>query len=264
MDVFSTEFLGGVVENLQRPSSFILDRYFTRVQTFATEEIHFDIIDKKRRIAPFVSPASPGKVMNKVGNKVNTFAPAYTKDKRVFEPSVALKRAVGEQIGGNQIEPHSRLETAIAIELQDQLDVLTRRFELMGVESLRTGKCVISGDLYESQTVDFQRAAALTPTTLAGNARWNQTGTSTPLTNLKTWARLAFKQSGVYPTDIFMSPTDFDLFLQASEVSTRWNSLNAQRLGVDVKLGAPITEGGVYMGSIDGFNIFMYAGWYTA
>jgi hypothetical protein len=52
MDFYSTEYLMGVVESLIRPSSFILDKYFTRVQTFATEEIFFDVIDKKRRIAP--------------------------------------------------------------------------------------------------------------------------------------------------------------------------------------------------------------------
>lgn len=264
MDVFSTEYLAGVVENLIRPPSFILDRYYPTVQTFESEEIHFDIIDKKRRLAPLVSPYVPGKVMNKVGRKVNTFSPAYTKDKRVFEPSLGFKRAIGEQIGGMQLDPARRIEQAVVVELEDQVDVLTRRLELMAVESLRTGKCVIAGEQYPSVTVDFQRDATLTIAALAGGARWNQVATATPLDNLRTWALKALKLSTVYPTDIYMHVTDYQFFIQCVQVKDRWTALNSNQLGTNIALGKELTEGGVYMGSIDGFNIFVYSGWYTA
>jgi hypothetical protein len=107
MDRFSTEFLMGVVQDLKRPARWFLDRYFTRVETFATEAVDFDIIDRTRRIAPLVSPLVPARVMNQAGREVRSLTPAYTKDKRVFEPARGFKRAVGEKIGGS-LTPQQR------------------------------------------------------------------------------------------------------------------------------------------------------------
>jgi hypothetical protein len=49
---------------------------------------------------------------------------------------------------------------------------------------------------------------------------------------------------------------------RARDVSARWQALNSNQLGTSLLLGAPLVEGAVYMGQIDGFNIFVYAGWY--
>jgi hypothetical protein len=125
------------------------------------------VIDRKRRIAPLVSPLVPAKVMNQAGRVVRSLTPAYTKDKRVFEPGRGFKRAVGEKIGGS-LTPQQRVDVAIVGEMEDQLNVLTRRQEVMAMESLRTGKIVLSGDQYPAVTVDFQRDATLTPTNLSG------------------------------------------------------------------------------------------------
>lgn len=267
MDVFSTEYLMGVVESLVRPPSFILDRYFNRVETFTSEEIHFDVIDKKRRIAPFVSPYAPGKLMNKQGRKVNTFAPAYTKDKRIFEPSLGFKRAAGEQIGGNQLLPAQRIELAIVENITDQVEILTRRMEMMAVEALRTGKNVIAGENYPSVTVDFGRDASATPANLAGAAKWNNadTSTPTPLDNLRTWALNALKLSGNWTVDVFMPVLTFQNFIKIDQVKERWQALQAGNLGTNIQLGVQFDgEGAVKVGSIDQFNIYVYAGWYTA
>lgn len=260
MDRFSTEYLSGVVEDLKRPARWFLDRYFPRVETFSTEAIDFDVVDRKRRIAPLVSPFVPAKVMDKVGREVRSLTPAYTKDKRVFEPGIGFKRAVGEKIGGT-VSPAQRVELAIVSEMSDQLDVLTRRQELMAAESVRTGKVVLSGDQYPAVTVDFQRAAALTPANLAGVNLWSAS-TSVPLDNLKTWALLVLKQSGVYPTDVVMAIDVFTAFVNHASVSDRWKSINSRQAGTEIRLGAPLLEGAVYMGFIDGFDIWVYAGWY--
>jgi hypothetical protein len=260
MDRFSTEYLMGVVEDLKRPPSWALDRYFTRIETFGTEAVDFDVIDRKRRVAPLVSPLVPAKVMNQAGRVVRSLTPAYTKDKRVFEPGRGFKRAVGEKIGGS-LTPAQRIDLAIVGETEDQMNVLTRRQEVMAVEALRTGKVVLTGDQYPSVTVDFQRDAALTPANLAGAALWSAS-TSTPLDNLKTWALLGLKKSGVYLTDVVMAIDVYTAFVNHASVSARWAALNSAALGTTLALGKPQIEGGVYMGSIDGFNIFVYAGWY--
>jgi hypothetical protein len=201
--------------------------------------------------------------MNRRGRKVNAFSPAYTKDKRVFEPKDGFKRAVGEQIGGTQIDPARRIEMAIVDELTDQVEILTRRLEMMSVESVRTGKVVVVGDGYPSVTVDFGRDASLSIADLAGGARWNQIATSKPLDDLRGWALKVLKLSGAWPADVYMHVNTYQWFIQAAQVKDRWTALNSNQLGTNLVLGREVTEGGVYMGSIDGFNIYVYSGWYT-
>jgi hypothetical protein len=139
--------------------------------------------------------------------------------------------------------------------------MLTRRQEVMACEALRTGKIVLSGDQYPAVTVDFQRDATLSPAALAGAALWSA-GTATPLANLLTWSLIGLKKSGVFLTDVVMAVDVYQAFIANADVKARWQALNSNRLGTDIALGQPLVEGAVYMGSIDGFNIYVYAGWY--
>jgi hypothetical protein len=113
MDIFSTNVLVGVVQSLIRPPSFFLDRFFPTIQQENTEEIHFDLDNGKRRIAPFVSPLVAGKIVESRGFTAKTFRPAYVKDKRVFDTSRPLRRAMGEQIGGS-LSPEQRIQATLA------------------------------------------------------------------------------------------------------------------------------------------------------
>ena len=260
MDRFSTEYLMGVVEDLKRPPRFFLDRYFPRVETFSTEAIDFDVVDRKRRVAPLVSPLAAAKLTNQVGRVVKSLTPAYTKDKRVFDASRGFKRAIGEKIGG-AVSPAQRIDLAIVGELEDQVNMLTRRQEVMGAEAMRTGKIVLVGEQYPAVTVDFNRDATLSPVALAGGAMWSA-ATATPLDNLRTWALLGLKKSGVFLTDVIMSVDVYQKFIVNAAVQARWAALNSNQLGTNLQLGVAQVEGAVYMGQIDGFNIFVYAGWY--
>lgn len=161
MDIFSTHVLSKVVENLHSPSSFLLDMFFPQEQRSETEEIYFDTQESKPRISPFVSPLMPGKVVEHEGYRTKSFKPAYVKDKRRFTPDMPFKRMAGEKIGG-EMTPAQRLEKAVAVTLNNQLDCLTRREEVMASEVLRTGKITVEGDGYPAVTVDFGRDASFT------------------------------------------------------------------------------------------------------
>jgi hypothetical protein len=261
MDVFSTEYLMGVVEDLKTVPSFALNRYFGTQRMFETEAIDFDVVDRKRRIAPLVSPLAPGKVMNQVGRKVTSIKPAYTKDKRVFDPNTGFKRAVGETIGGS-LTLEQRIQLTIVGELEDQLNLLNRRKEVMAMEVLRTGKCVLSGENYPTVTLDFGRDATLSPATLhGGGSQWDQA--SDPLANLRTWALLSKKLSGVYPSDVIMAVDAFNAFINNAKVTPRWQVQNTGMINVDLKLGELLDEAATFMGVIDGFRVFVYADWYV-
>lgn len=255
-DLFSTNILLGVQNSLIATPQFFLDKFFPSIQAQATEEIHFDVLNKTRRLAPFVSPVVAGKPMLQNGMTTKTFKPAYVKPKFVFNPRRALKRSAGEPIGGS-LNPAQRVQVLLAQDLQDQMDMINRRMEVMAAEALRTGAVTVTGELYPTQNVSFGRDAGLT-VTLSGAARWGQSGVK-PLDSLQDWSQTMLQKSGAMPTEVVMDVATWKVFRADADVKTR---LDRFRGITTMQVDAQIAEGGVFMGNIDGFNIYVYAGWY--
>lgn len=257
MDIFATSVLTGVVRSLFVPPSFLLDTFFPNEQQDSVEEIHFDVENGRRRITPFVSPLVEGKVVASKGFKTATFKPAYAKDKRVFDPSRPLKRAMGEQIGGT-MSPEDRIRATLAYELNDQVTNLRRRLELMASQALVTGKVTVSGDQYPTQVVDYGRDAACTVTLTGGN-RWGQSGVK-PLDSLQDWSQLVLQLSGAMPRTVVMTVDVWKVFRNDADVKVQ---LDRFRGNSTMMTNAQIEEGATFMGNIDGYNIWVYAGWYV-
>lgn len=257
MDIFSTAVLARVVANLKRPKLFLLNSFFRLEQNETSEEIHFEVEQGRRRIAPFVSPLKAGKVVANNGRTVNSLKPAYIKDKRQFKPNAPLRRAIGEQIGGN-LTPEQRIQINLGTSLADQVLCVDRGLEVMAAKAMIYGKYVIKGEDYPAQLIDFQRDPELTVIKGPG-AKWTDNGVS-PLDNLQDWALLVAKKSGVYPTEVVMDSDAWKVFRNKADVKDRWNSLNAN---IATLQPAAAGDGGKFMGSIDGFDIYTYADWYV-
>ena len=256
-DLFSTDVMLQVVTSLKRPPQFLLDRFFPNVSTEQTEEIHFDVESKARRVAPFVSPVVEGRVVASQGFTTKTFQPAYVKDKRVFDTARPLKRAIGEAIGG-ELTPENRVRRFLAQDLMDQIEMVDRRLEIMAGEALRTGGVTVTGDGYPTQNVAFQRDAGLS-VVLSGAAAWGQAGVK-PLDDLQDWSQLVLQKSGAMPRDVVITVDVWKIFRADADVKDR---LDLRRTTGELNLGARMDEGGTYMGNIDGYNIYVYAGWYV-
>jgi hypothetical protein len=230
MDLFSTNSLVAVIKELREPSTFLLDRFFPNQLNDPSEEIHFDIDKSKPRITPFCSPLVAGKVVNSKGFRTATFKPAYAKDKRVWQPNKPLKRVIGEKLGGS-LTPDQRIALLLGQELDDQLQMLTRREVVMASEALRTGKVTVSGEQFPTTVVDFERAAALT-IQLAANDRWSIVhADSNPLIDLEDWATLVQNEGGGVITDWVMDPKAWQLFrdriVQRGEAESLFNWMRA-------------------------------------
>lgn len=257
MNLFSTNVLTAAINSLVATPSHLLDLYFPYVQTESTEEIHFDLVDKTRRLAPFVSPVLAGKVVDAQGFSTKTFKPAYLKPKTPFDANRPLKRIPGEQLGGN-LSPEQRLQFLVAQQLLDHKDMVRRRLEVMASEALRTGKVTVSGEGYPTVVVDFGRDATLTKVLTAGT-KWSDAGVS-PLDNLQSWAQLVLKKSGAMPVDVTMDVDTWVIFRKDPAVETALDLTRAA--GSVLNTGAQLKEGGVFMGTVHGFNIYVESGWY--
>jgi hypothetical protein len=248
-----------VVASLYVAPQFLVNRFFSNVQTDTTEEIHFDVLAGKRRVAPFVSPLVEGQVVQSQGYTTSTFKPAYIKDKRVFDMNRPLKRAAGEQIGG-RMSPAERLRALVAQDMTDQLDMLNRRLEVMAGEVLSTGKSTISGDKYPTVIVDFGRAVG---NTVVASPLWSDTANSDPVKDLETWSMSILQSTGAALNDVVMTPDAWTLFSTNSKVLNRLNLFRALSQPPTLLSEAVLQEGGSFRGTIDGFNIWVYSAWYV-
>lgn len=260
MDIYSTVALNRLVQSLIRPQTALLSAFFPEVQTSDSEEIFFDVENKKRRIAPFVSPLREGKLVEDEGYVTKSFKPAYTKDKRVHDPMKALKRLAGETIGGS-MSALDRHQANLAISSADQLDMLTRRKEVMASEVLRTGKCTISGEGYPTVVVDFGRNVDHTVALTLGD-RWGETGVK-PLEDIEDWSLLILENSGAGVKDVIMDTKAWRLFKADEDVEKKLDSrpLSASTDSIVAVQFAKI--GVTFKGMIGEVRFWVYQDWYV-
>jgi hypothetical protein len=255
LDLYDTTQLQGVIETLRPPRSFWLDLCFPTVLTFETEMIDFDVVDKSRRLAPFVAPTVQGKVMSSEGYTTKSFKPAYVKPKGVVDPRRVFKRRAGEAYTGS-MSPGARRNAIIADILAEQVAMHQRRREWMAAQAIVEGAVTVAGENYPTQTVSFGRAAGQT-ITLAGAAQWGQAGVN-PLDSLETWAELMFESSGYAPTQVIMGVTAWKTFRANADVK---NALDTTYRGAssNVNVFDPGNGEAVqYRGTIGPWGVWTY------
>jgi hypothetical protein len=257
-DIYDSSVLSGVVRNLLGVPQFLLDRYFPIEQTETSEEIHFDVEDGRRRIAPFVSPLVEGQIVASKGYTTNTFTPAYIKDKRVVDMNRPFKRSAGEAFGGDRT-PIERLRAHIASEMADQRNMVDRRLEVMAALVVCNGKILIEGEKYPPVIVDFQRLG--THNAVAAPL-WSDPA-SKPLDDLGAWSGIVLQDTGVMAMDVIMPPNVWKVFRANKQITDEIALYRPLNQPPTLQSGTAQQEGGVYMGNVDGYNIYVYAGWYV-
>lgn len=256
MDIFSTDVLVRVVDQIVPQYSYLTRNFFPGYSQETGADVHFDVRKGSRRIAPFVHPTVQGQLVEKTGFHTTTLSPAYIKDKRVFDANAPFKRTAGEAIGGN-LTPQERMDAMVRFELSDQIAMLNRRIEVMAGEVLATGKLTIEGELYPKVVLDFKRDATLT-VPLSGASEWGDTGIS-PLDDLENWAELVFAKSGVRPRKVVMTLDAYKLFKNSAAVV---KILDRYRANNTVTGNVVEDDDGWFAGQIGGFDITVYAGTY--
>lgn len=192
-DLYSTDELLPMVESLFVPGNFLLNAFFPEVIEFTTSQVHFDRVLPDRRLAPFVSPLSPGKIQQPKGFQVETLVPAYLKPKNQVTGEEVMRRRPGEALTGS-MSPSERREAAFFDYLLNHRQKIERRLEWMASAILRTGQVVITGDDYPAVTVNFARDTDLTKA-LTGTDEWGDVGVS-PFDDLQGWADEVGTESG--------------------------------------------------------------------
>jgi len=242
-DILETHELAGVIRNFPPQSSYWLDLCFPRAHYSTTEFIDFDVVDKARRLAPFVAPNVQGQPMLSRRESVRKFKPAYLKPKDALDPARVLRRMAGEGIGGS-LSPQERYDAIIADTLLEQSEGIDRRLEWMACNAIVHGQVEVVGENYPSVTVGFGRRAENTKT-LAGGARWNQPTTATPAADIEAWATEMLRRSGRRLTRVTLTPAAKTAFFATDEIKylleTRRGSLaSAEQVNASGEVAYPV------------------------
>lgn len=215
MDLYTPAELQGVIETLIPEQNFFLDNFFQDEKTFTTEEIAFDKIESRVRIAPFVAPNMQGKPQKRQGYKTDFFKPAYVKPKNGLTPNMAFPRKVGEPIG-QPMSPQEKWDALITKELADQEASIRRRWEWMAMQATLNGAVTVVAEDYPSTTVDFGRDPDNT-VTLTGTVRWGQADAD-PIDDLEAWAGQIQSKTGAVVTTVYMAPDVWRVFRKDPDV----------------------------------------------
>ena len=193
-DILETSELVGVIENLPTVPSYWLDLCFPRAYASQSEYIDFDLVDKAKRLAPFVAPNVQGKPVLGRRREMRRFKPAYIKMKDPVDPNRLLERRAGEPFGGS-LTPQQRADAIIADILRDHGDMLDLREEWMAAMAIQNGQVTVVGEDYPEVTVGFGRNVNHTKV-LTGTARWGQAATATPINDIASWNSEMLTNSG--------------------------------------------------------------------
>lgn len=260
-NLYTTRQLIQSLNAMDRPTAALRDRFFGARHYSDTEEIAFDKLKRRRKMAPYVSAHVPGKPRALRGGEVRTFKAPYVKPLTPIRPNDSLVRAAGEDFSA-PLSPGARRARLINQTLLDQDDEITRREEAQCFEVITAGKVVVSGEETDAYEVDYGRDAALT-VELSGVSRWGESGVDIR-TNVTNWSTTVSQKSGGTVTQVVMGSGSAELFTGDAEIreildnrrqATGQMELGSQNAGADDN---PI----VYLGSIGQFDYHLYNGSY--
>lgn len=217
VDLFSTRTLLSALEYMKKPTTFLLDLFFTVEEPVDSDTIDIDIVRNGEKMATFVSPIVEGKVVKNEGFTTHSIKAPYLKEKMLLTPKDLMVREPGTTIYGPRDGLEQRKQRNLAKKLRIMLDRFTRREEWMASKGLTTGKVTVVGEGVPSREIDFDMKATHLPVNL-DTSRWSDTTNSDPIEDLKTWAQLIFEDSDRVPDKCVMGKTALNLFLNHPKV----------------------------------------------
>lgn len=185
-ELYQTHELLRVLDNNGPEETEYFMQFFPSEHRSEKESIDFDLLDRHRRLAPFVAPNVQGQPMVQLGYDTRSFKPAYSKPKHLLDPNRIVRRRAGEAYGGTMSNAQ-RENAIIADTLLEQAEMIRRRWHWMCAEAVVKGAVTVGGENYPEVTVDFRRNPANT-VTLSGGRLWSNPTTARPLDDIKAWA----------------------------------------------------------------------------
>lgn len=201
-DIYSFPYLFRVVEAMPKPSTYILDQFFSEGETFEKDEIEIQTKKGHKPIAPYVNELLPGKVILRTGFTAKQYKPALVKPMRIITRIDTTVRQAGESLY-NPDSPEVRAEKLLAQDLVELNDSITQRKVEMGSNLIFTGKVTQVGEgVNQELDYDFENKYVLSGSDLFSS------DTADVIGILGEIKRDVMQKSGKTPRKVF---TTFDV-----------------------------------------------------
>ncbi|BBD01844.1 major capsid protein [Sphingobium sp. YG1] len=253
--LYGTDELMDIIEPLFIPGNFLLKLAFPGIMEFTTEQVSFDRVIDDMRLAPWVSPLAPGKIMQPRGFQRESLIPGYLKPKNAITGKEVLKRMPGEPLGGDR-SPEERRALIMVKYMTDHRTYIERRLEWMASSILRTGAVVIVGDDYPSTRVDYARDADLTKTLLTTD-RWGETGVS-PYDDVDAWIGEVADTSGAAVNVVVMDAQAWNFYQADPKTQKALDRTLGQTASINLGLTPALPGSPVYKGNIGNVEFYVY------
>jgi hypothetical protein len=263
---YETWELDAMVSQIEKPNPWLLRTFFPTERLFSSKTIEFDLLDRGRRMAPFVSPMVAGKPTRREGFRTRSLTPAYIKPNDIILPGDGFTRLPGENYGG-AMSPQQRFDRLVLEKLELYMDMVDNRLEWMAASALVNGGITISGEDYPTTYVDFGRDPRL-DIYLIGAAKWTGS-TSDPMQDIES-ASLDVRviSKGAVITDLVMDGQTWNVLKKNSEVQDLLNIFYRRSLpgqtpsAIDAGPRTNINEAS-YVGTLNGrLDLWVYDAYY--
>ena len=256
VSIYEPRTMGRIVEKLPPVRTFFRDTFFRREETFNTESVDVDFVKGTRKVAPFVHRIIGGKTVPNTGYETKTYKPPLVAPDKITTVDDLLKRRPGESLVSGR-SPAERAVLKMSDDFRELRDMISRREELMCVQSIFTGKIPIIGEgLNEVIDFGFTNAEVIS----AATKKWSNAG-SDPIGDLKRWHKQVQKTGFTNCNACVMADDVATVFVGHEKVQ---KVLDVRNYNLAVIQPRQLPNGVTYVGTIHelGMDIYTYNEWY--
>lgn len=140
-DLHDPRTLRAFADRYAQPKSWLKDTFFptTAADVFSTESILLDEMKHSRKAAPFVISGS--KNMARDGFTTDEYMPPRIAPARTMTIDDLKKRGIDEAIFNSGLTPGARAALMTIRDMNDLVDMVNRRLEMMSAETFLTNGC---------------------------------------------------------------------------------------------------------------------------
>jgi len=235
------------------PTSGFLQRTF--FPTIIEEDAeHIDILLKSgsKKLAPFVSPRIGGKIVDGIRKSIQTYKPAYIKQKFATS-AIDILSQTNLPIYANEETALDRVVMKLSEEIEEGENNIDRRIEWMAAQVLQTGKCPIKGDGVD-EVIDclFDDSQIKT---LSGSGLWSNSDSS-PMKTFRDIRKERTDAGGKAPNTIVLGVEAYQAYINHPETIQMFESRRIDRGTLKPEM---IEENVIYIGYIPEIATKLYA-----
>lgn len=256
VSIYEPRTMGRIVEKLPPVRTFFRDTFFRREETFNTESVDVDFVKGTRKVAPFVHRIIGGKTVPNTGYETKTYKPPLVAPDKITTVDDLLKRRPGESLVSGR-SPAERAVLKMSDDFRELRDMISRREELMCVQSIFTGKIPIIGEGL-NEVIDF--GFTNTETISTATKKWSNAG-SDPIGDLKRWHKQVQKTGFTNCNACVMADDVATAFVGHEKVQ---KVLDVRNYNLAVIQPRQLPNGVTYVGTIHelGMDVYTYNEWY--